>query len=337
MVLAVSSSSAALKVLQTEVSAQAVTERQDQDPLHRFLDPRAILALSSQSFDALLQLKTRIRGDQLQELQADQTQLSQSVSSTSSTGAPKRGGMLAWENGREAEAQSALDSWTERMAALKACSTNPSDSRLMPWNSRDVIEQLKDRDVHNKNAQARRRELSASDQAIYQSMAETPSEDVARMKAEGATIWYEYGHLRDSYSDEEFFRDIKNYQLYDVDLTSPIDLSSKVSQAFLNGTAQVIRGSKIPGFHNKSLDYSMYAFNSEADQYKWIGGWGRDENNFDQVADEIRKKNPNMNLSFIWADNDVAFILYPKTASVASPATAGSPGNVRGTATGRSA
>jgi hypothetical protein len=318
MVSAVFSSSAALKVLQTRAPQQAGSGQQERDTLQRFLDPRSVLALAPQSLDALLKLRTELRRGSLEE-----RQIQNSVSPTSSDGAPPHSGMLAWENNSHGVVERTnLDLWNERIEQLKAHTSGSLKDPLMPWNSPDVLQEVLDTDRHGANASARERAFLASDAAIYRGMAETPSEDVARIKSLGGEVWYESDQFYDRISDKEFFRNIKNMALYGVDLDQPIDPSSKLSQAILNGTAQMIRGSNIPGFYERSYDYDMYAYSSEADQYKWIGGWSRGESNVDKFYDDLVKNNPTMHVTKLWGDGDVAFVMYPKDTSTTPTATA---------------
>ncbi|SDM99992.1 hypothetical protein SAMN05216360_10524 [Methylobacterium phyllostachyos] len=318
MVSAVSSSSAALKVLRTQVLERVASGPQDQDPLQRFLDPRSVRALAPQSFDALLKLKTELRREPVQGLQAQE-----GVSLPPRGGKPGHSGKLAWENEGTSVQTSNLDRWAEGIERLKARTSERPDSPLLPWNSPDVIQQLRDMDKHGAISSSRERAFLASDAAIYKGMAETPPEDVARIKAKGGEIWYEDSQFFDRRSDKEFFRDIKNYALYGGSLDEPIDPSNARSQALLKGTAQIIRGSRIQDFFDHYASYTMYAYNSDANQYKWLGGWDRDENNARQIIDELQKTNPTMKVSSIWAGNDVAFILYPKTDSTTTAAAEG--------------
>lgn len=329
MVPAVSSSSAALKVLQTQAPLHAVSEQQTQDQLLSFLDPRSVLALAPQSLDALLKLRSELRRDPVQGSQAQK-----GVSLPPHAGTPRHSGMLAWENEGTSVETSNVDIWIERMERLKARTSEPLDSRLMPWNSPDVIQQLRDMDRRAGHSGARERAFLASDAAIYKGMAETPPEDVARIKAKGGEIWYNDMQFSDRPSDKEFFRDIKNYALYGGGLEDPIDPSNELSQALLKGTAQMIRGSSIPEYWERSPSYTMYAYNSAAGQYKWIGGWsGGGDSNANQIIDDLKKKNPTMNVTCHWADNDVAFILYPKTGAAASASTAVAQGTAAGAGT----
>jgi hypothetical protein len=347
MVSAVSSSSAALKVLQVQAPQQASTGGQNQDPLHRFLDPRSVLALGPQSFDTLLKLRAELRRDPVQDAQAQKQapQVQNEVPPTPKAGRPRHSGMLAWENEGTSVETSNLDRWKERMRFLQAHSFDPRvqlvphlevplNSPLSPWNSPDVIEQLKDMDRHGAISSSRERAFLASDAAIYKGMTETPPEDVARIKAKGGEIWYNDMQFSDRPSDKEFFRDIKNYALYGGGLEDPIDPSNELSQALLKGTAQMIRGSSIPEYWERSPSYTMYAYNSAAGQYKWIGGWsGGGDSNANQIIDDLKKKNPTMNVTCHWADNDIAFILYPKTGAAASASTAVAQGTGAGAGT----
>jgi len=344
MVSAVSSSSAALKVLQSLTQTQAAAGQQDQDPLQRFLDPRSVLALAPQSLDALLKLRTELRRDPVQEPQEQKD-----VSPTSSAGVSRHSGsrhagMLAWENEGTSVETSNLDRWKERMLFIQAHSFDPMvqlvphlevplDSPLSPWNSPDVIEQLKDMDRHGAISSSRERAFLASDAAIYKGMAETPPEDVAQIKSLGGEIWYNDKQFYDRRSNKEFFRDIKNLALYGGNLDQPIDPSDELSQALLKGKAQIIRGSNIPKLYNRSFSYSMYAYNSAADRYKWIGGFDRGESNAREVLEDIIKKNPTMHVTWLWADNDVAFVMYPKTASATPASTAVAQSSVTATGT----
>lgn len=315
MVTTVSSASAALTVLQTQAVQQEASGQREQDPVLRFLDPRSVLALAPQSFDALLKVRAELRRDRLQEQEL----------APRSTAAPngtttRPSNMLGTFKPSHLIPQ--VDIWLEDMARLKSHSTEPLNSSLMPWNSPNVIQQLKDWDVHYKNFEMRDDALSMDDAAIYKSMAETPAEDAAEIRSRGGTVWYEYGHLNDRVGDKEFYRNIKNYALYSETLRDPIDPSDKRAQAFLNGTAQIIRGSNIPELTYDFANYIYFAQNPEVGRYTQVGGWGRLKTNFDQVSDEIEKKNPTMNVSYIWADGDVAIILYPKTGSAAVTADA---------------
>jgi hypothetical protein len=308
MIPSISSLSATLAILQTQ-APQAAPALPEPNPFNRSLDPRPTHHLRGQSLDALLQLRAELWRDQSHELQSQRSLLP--ASSVSATG---QMGVLAWENGKSAPRSSYLDWWTEQMASLKARSTIPLNSSLMPWNSPEVIQQWKDWDEHSMNSEARIRAFRANDAAIYKSMSETPPEDAAEIRAKGGTLWYEYSQFSDRISDKEFFRNIKNFALYGGNLTDPIDPSDERSQALLNGTAQIIRGSKIPELQYSSAVYNYYEFNADANQYKWAGGFGRDHINQEYIKD-LEKKNPSMHVSVIWANNDVAFILYPKTAS----------------------
>jgi len=332
MVSAVTSASAALKVLQTQAPAQAAAGQQEQDPLHRFLDPRSVLALAPQSLDALLKLRTELRRDAVQETQDQKGGSPTSSIGTARHSGSRHAGMLAWENEGTSKEYSNLDTWKWRMQFRQAHSFDPMaqlvphlevplDSPLSPWNSPDVVEQLKDMDRHAGHSGARERAFLASDAAIYKGMAETPPGHVARIKAEGGEIWYNDSQFFDRRSDKEFFRDAKNYALYGGGLEDPIDPSDKLSQALLNGTAQIIRGSSIPGFYYRPYSYNMYAYNSGATQYKWIGGFGGAEGNEDQIIRDLEKKNPTMKVSSVGADGDIAFILYPKSGSATPTAT----------------
>ncbi|SDN00020.1 hypothetical protein SAMN05216360_10525 [Methylobacterium phyllostachyos] len=348
MVSTVSSSSTALTVLQTQAPGPVASGQRDQDPLRAFLDPRSVHALAPQSLDALLKLRTELRRDPVQEPREQKD-----VSPTSSAGVSKHSGsrhagMLAWENEGASKKYSNLDTWKERMQFRQAHSFDPMaqlvphlevplDSPLSPWNSPDVIEELKDRDRHGAISSSRERAFLASDAAIYKGMAETPPEDVARIKAEGGEIWYEDSQFFDRPSDREFFWDAKNLALYGGSLEDPIDPSDELSQALLNGTAQMIRGSNIPGYYERTFSYNMYAYNSGADQYKWIGGWGRGESNSDVIREDLIKKNPTMHVACLGLDGDTAFVLYPKTSPTASAATASASSSATGTGTSRPA
>jgi hypothetical protein len=336
MVSAVSSSSAALKVLQAQAPQQAASGQRDQDPLQRFLDPRSVLALGPQSLDALLKLRTQLRKDQAHEPLAQQSQ--QDATSASGAGIPGQSGMLAvWANAPKVHMQSRLDSMKEQWRSLKMQSVESMNSPLMPWNSPDVIQQLKDLDKYGDDSDAPYRAFIGSDAAIYRGMAETPPEDAARIKAMGGEIWYESSHLRERSSDKDFFRNIKNYALYGGGLTHPIDPSDELSQALLKGTAQMIRGSSIPEFYDHYAAYTMYAYNADARQYKWVGGFDSDKNNIRQTIEDLKKKNPTMNVTWGAEDNDVAFILYPKTNSATPAATAAAESSAAGTGTNQTA
>ena len=324
MVSAVSSSSAVLTVLQMQAPEQVASGRQDQDPLRAFLDPRSVLALAPQSLDALLKLRTELRRDPVQE-PLDQKGVSPASSAgVSRHSGSRHAGMLAWENEGPSAETSNLDEWTQRIERLRAHTSEPLDSPLMPWNSPDVIEELKDSDRHGAISSSRERAFLASDAAIYKGMAETPPEDVARIKAMGGEIWYEDSQFFDRRSDKEFFRDARNLALYGGSLDQPIDPSNELSQAILKGTAQMIRGSNISEYYDRTFSYTMYAYNSGADQYKWIGGWNRGECNSTEILDDLIKKNPTMHVVRLGLQKDTAFILYPKTNPVAlnSAATA---------------
>ncbi|MCJ2126318.1 hypothetical protein [Methylobacterium sp. J-077] len=336
MVSAVSSSSAALTVLQTQAPGQVASGRRDQDPLRAFLDPRSVHALAPQSLDALLKLRSELRGDHAHGPQAHQLQ--QDVHSASGAGTPGQSGMLAvWANAPKVHMQSRLDFITERWESMKAHATVPLNSPLMPWNSPDVVQQLKDMDKYGDESDAPYRAYIGNDSAIHKAMDETPAEDVARIKSMGGEIWYESSHLRERPSDKDFFRNIRNYVLYGLNFDQPIDPSNERSQAFLNGTAQMIRGSSITEFYSNSFEYTMYAYNADAKQYKWVGGWDRNENNIRQIVEDLGKKNPTMKVTWMAEDDDVAFILYPKTASVTPAATAAAESSAAGTGTNQTA
>ncbi|MCJ2126317.1 hypothetical protein [Methylobacterium sp. J-077] len=329
MTSVVSSSSAALKVLQTQAPSHAVSGQNEQDPLKNFLDPRSVLALAPQSLDALLKLRTELRRDPVQQPQA-----LKDVSLTPHAGTRRQSGMLAWENEGTTVETSNLDIWTERMERLKARTSEPLNSPLMPWNSADVLQQLRDLDRHAGHSDARKRAFFASDAAIYKGMAETPPEDVAQIKSLGGEIWYNDKQFYDRPSDKEFFRDIKNLALYGGNLDQPIDPSDELSQALLKGTAQMIRGSNIPEYHVHSASYTMYAYSSAAGQYKWIGGWGGGgESNSHDILEGLIKKNPTMHVAVLGADNDIAFVLYPKSGSATPTVTAAAQGSATGTGT----
>jgi hypothetical protein len=308
MTLAITSTSAALTILTKEGSSHATSTHKERNSIEQFLDPNSIFRLPAQSLDALLRLRTELRGDRALQVQP-------SAPPASSAGARGQSGVLAWRNSAQQGTSSFLNWWIEETAARRARSTDPTKNALMPWNSPDIVQQLRDWDEHSDRFDERERAFLASDEAIYRSMARTPQQDVARLNAEGAEIWYNRSQFREVYSDKEFNRDVRNYVLYGLSLIDPIDPSSERSRAFLNNTAQIIRGSTIPKFHEEHVSYSMYKYNRESDHYKWFGGWDRSETNIDQVLAELRKKNPSLNVTYIDADNDVAFILYPKTAS----------------------
>lgn len=333
MVSAVSSSSAALKILQTQAPSHAVSGQKEQDPLENFVDPRSVLALAPQSLDALLKLRTELRRDPVQESQAQK-----GVSLPPRAGTSHHSGMLAWENEGPTVETSNLDIWTERMERLKTRTSEPLNSPLMPWNSADVIQQMKDLDRHASHSDSRERAFLASDAAIYKGMAETPPEDVAQIKSLGGEIWYNDKQFYDRPSDKEFFRDIKNLALYGGNLDQPIDPSDELSQALLKGTAQMIRGSNYPEYHVRSASYTMYAYSSDADQYRWIGGWGGGgESNSLEILEEVIKKNPTMHVDVLGADNDIAFVLYPKSGSATPTAAAAAQSSATGTGTNQTA
>jgi hypothetical protein len=81
----------------------------------------------------------------------------------------------------------------------------------------------------------------------------------------------------------------------------------------------------------------MYAHNSGADQYKWIGGFGGAEGNEDQIVRDLEKKNPTMKVTYIAADNDIAFILYPKSGSATPTATVAAQSGATGIGTNQTA
>ncbi|SFJ50335.1 hypothetical protein [Methylobacterium brachiatum] len=317
MISAVTSSSAALTILKTEVWPQTAHAQQEHDSLRQSLDPRSIYQLPAQSLDGLLQVRAQLRRDQVLEPQAQQ-----GVVSNSSKGTPGQSSMLGWMNKGTPVHFSYLDDWNEQMKSLKARSTEPLNSSLMPWNSPDVIQQLKDMDAHAIHSDARERELRASDEAIYKSMAETPTEDVVQIKALGGEIWYERSQTYDQISDKEFFRNIKNQVLYGPELTDPIDPSNQTAHALLNGTAQIIRASKFQELQYKSTEYITYALDNRDNKYKWIGGLSNSDYNQAYLHD-LEKKSPGMEVSYIiWAHGDAAFILSPKTTSATSASTA---------------
>lgn len=336
MSLAVNSSSAALKVLQAEASHHAKSGQQDRDPLRSFLDPRSLLALPIQSLDALLALRAQLRQGQEHESQAQQPQ--RGLLSVSGASTPGHSGMLAaWANAPKVHMQSRLDQMIEQWASLKTRSTEPVDSALMPWNSPDVIQQLKDMDKYGDDSDAPYRAFIGNDAAIYKGMSETPAEDRAMIKLKGGDIWYETSQFREKSSEKDFFRNIKNYILYGINLTSPIDPSNELSKAVMNDTAQMIRGSSIPEFYDRSAEYTMYAYNSSAGQYKWVGGWSRNDNNISKIVDDLKKRNPTMNVTWMAEDDDVAFILYPKANSIALDTMATAQSSATGTGTNQTA
>ncbi|MCJ2067705.1 hypothetical protein MKK75_02610 [Methylobacterium sp. J-030] len=327
MVSAVSSSSAALKVLQVQAPQQASTGEQNQDPLKQALDPRSLVILPAQSFDALLKVWAELRGG------SDPVQASQSPPTIHPGGGPAQTSMLAAAEPGPDQGATSLKHWYQQMDELKLHSRVPLNSALMPWNSADVIQQLKDDDAHHSNHRERARQIRASDALVLQSMAETPPEDVAQIRAFGGEVWYEYSQTFDRPSDQEFARNIKNYTLYGLGLNEPIDPSNEISQALLNGTARVIRASTILGSQfKKDVSYDMYAFNSQVNHYTQVGEWGRTGHNEDYMY-ELEKKYPTMKVSYIAAYGDFGFILYPKTGAAAAASTAVAQGQGTGTAT----
>ena len=97
MVSAVTSASAALRILQTAVPPQAASAQKEQDPLRSSLDPRSAYRLPAQSLDALLQVRAQLRRDQVQEPQAQR-----GLTPLSSEGAAAPSSMLGatvWKDG----------------------------------------------------------------------------------------------------------------------------------------------------------------------------------------------------------------------------------------------
>lgn len=308
------SSLAALKILQTEAPQQAKSTRQEPSSSARPLDPRSTYSLSAQSLDALLLLRAELRWDHVHE-----SQNRQSIGRNSSVEPFGRSSDLAGAQFEKQEKAWFFDSWSESVERIKATSNFSSDSQLVPWNSPDVVQQLKDWDAHSANQSARERKFRESTTAIQKSMADTPAGEAAQLRAMGATMWYERTQTFDRISDQDFFRDIKNIALYDVDLLSPINPSSELSQAFMSGKAQIIRGSKVPELQMKRTDYVMYEFDTGTKKYENIGELGFSSINKEKL-ESFAKENPNMHVSYIWADGDVAIILYPKAAK-ATPAS----------------
>jgi hypothetical protein len=326
MVSAVSSSSAALKVLQVQLAEQAASGSTAPDPLKQALDPRSLVILPAQSFDALLKVRAELRGGSVSAPQAPL-----SAPSKHPSGGSAQTSMLAATESESEEGISSLDDWYQHMEELMTHSKGPLNSALMPWNSPDVIQQLKDKDAHRLSQRGRAHQIRANDALVRQSMAATPADDAARIRAFGGEVWYEDNQTYDQISDKEFFRNVKNLSLYGGLLRDPIDPTNEVSQAFLNGTAQIIRGSKIPEVQYKDVDYQMYAFNSEANRYTHVGQWGHWSYNH-AYEDELARKNPTMNVTLVYAEGDIAFILFPKTGAAASAPTAVAQGT--GTALG---
>jgi hypothetical protein len=164
-------------------------------------------------------------------------------------------------------------------------------------------------------------------------MAETPPEDAAQIRAFGGEVWYENGQTFDRLSDQEFARNIKNHALYGLGLKEPIDPSNEISQAFLSGTARIIRASTIPELQfKKDVSYDMYAFNPGFGHYSQVGEWGRVGHN-ETYMYELEKKYPTMKASYIAAYGDIGFILYPKTGAAAPASTAVAQGTATATGT----
>lgn len=315
MISAVSSASAALQVLEAGAPLQAASWQQGQDTTQRFVDPRSTLALPPQTFDRLLNVKI-----ELQLKQARGPQVRQSVPVLSGVGTTEGPSKLGWLNSLHETKISHVTSWLIEMEKLYHRTLLPTNSPLLPWNSPDVLQQLMDADEHEDHAEMRERAIRASDALVYASMAQTPPEDVAEIKSLGGEIWYDCVPTYDHIEDKELVRNIRNSCLYGSDLASPIDLSNRVAQAFLNGTARILRSSDFPDLQVKSREYSIYALAPQIGRYKWIAGFGKTDYNA-RYLEEIQKKIPDMELQITFGAPDEMICVFIPKATPATPAS----------------
>lgn len=313
MILDVSSASLALQVLKAGSLPQAPSGQQGQDSAQRFIDPRATLALSPQTFDRLLHLKIDL---QLNKVPAPQIQ--QSLPAGSSGGTTGDSSKLGWLNQLHEPRISHVTSWLIEMKHLYNRTLLPTNSPLLPWNDPEILQQLIDMDEHEEHADIRERAIRASDVAVYSSMAQTSPEDRARIKALGGEIWYDCIPTYDHIEDREMFRNIRNSCLYGANLSNPVDPNDRTAQAFLNGTARILRSSDFPDLQARTRDYNIYAFSPGAQRYKWIASTGGSSYN-DEYLNKLKKKIPDMELSLETGYfGESVFVFIPKTAATAS-------------------
>lgn len=292
---------------------QETSGQQGEDATQRFIDPRSTLALSLQSFDNLIHLKIEIH---LEHMRVPQVQ--QHVPVLSSDGTTEAPSKLGWLNKLRNNGISRMASWLVDLEKLYHRTLLPTNSPLLPWNSPDVLQQLMDEDEHEEHSESRERAIRASDALVYASMAQTPPEDVARIKSLGGEIWYDVTPTYDRLDDKEFVRNIKNCCLYGDSLSNPADPSDRVVQAFMNGTARLLRSSDFPDLQVKSREYSIYAFNTQAGRYKWVAGFGKTDYSHEYLKG-IEENLPNMELVRIFdGPGEMSFLFIPKT----TPATA---------------
>lgn len=310
MITAVSSASAALQVLQAGVPLQAVSGQQGQDSAQRFVDPRSTLALPPQTFDRLLNLKIEL---QLKQVRGPHVQ--QSVPLISGNGTTDNTSKLGWLNKLKTPRISHVTSWLMEMEKLYHRTLLPTNSPLLPWNNPDILQQLQDMDEHEEHAEIRESAIRASDALVYASMAQTPQEDVARIRSLGGELWYDCVPTFDHVEDKEMFRNIRNFCLYGGNLTDPIDPSNKTAQAFLNGTARILRASDFPELEERTRDYNIYAFIPQIQRYKWVANFSKTDFNREYLK-EIEKKIPDMELSLETGYlGETVFVFIPKTSS----------------------
>ncbi|SDM21339.1 hypothetical protein SAMN05216360_101215 [Methylobacterium phyllostachyos] len=223
--------------------------------------------------------------------------------------------------------RSCLDEWKSSMMWLQdhpnifPDRTVPLDSPLSPWNSREVIQQLIYEDAQRMISTTRRHALIDRGLGGHQSMDRTWPDDGAQIRNTAHGQWYDDNQFPDQKSDEDFFREIRVYTLYGPNLTLSIDPYNPVSKALLQGTAQIIRATDVPGFRNFQGRHTTYTYDSTANRYEWAGTMVESYNNGPRILEDVKKKNPTMEVVLVYGDDfthdDAAFILYPKTSSAA--------------------